>query len=288
MPYTIFCEDKYNAIYHEKYEHILNGRTSDNAKQTAEREAQKIAIKETFKDALTQFFPAHEAAELWKAIYVAHLKRKAGILDLNTIDEDVIKSVISADQSWKKASGHVFESYISETANPLLQPQSIRFVLQKELSQMIRDNNIHNDEVDLNWLRSRIHTDVFDLYALASRLDRNYVYGCIQSKTSIRDRVTRDREPSRQAMDAPFWSIAITLNGAFLAMPKFREMVNGGGTDYEANGWHGLYVMSEQYTNDRIYPIDSDLTLLIEHARQAAEAWMSARNRFDYTWKPRE
>lgn len=142
--------------------------------------------------------------------------------------------------------------------------------------------------MDLEWLQNRIHTDVFDLYAIASRLDRNFVYGCIQSKTSIRDRVTRDREPSKQSMSAPFWSIAVTLDGAFLAMPKFREMVNGSGIDYEMNGWHGLYVMFERYTNDRIYPVNRELSLLIRHAQQAAEAWMSARNRFDHTWRTRD
>lgn len=108
----------------------------------------------------------------------------------------------------------------------------------------------------------------------------------MQSKTSIRDRVTRDREPSRQAMNELFWSIAVTLDGSFLGMPKFIEMVNGGGNDYPTNGWHGMYVMSNLYTNERIYPVDSELRLLAEHARSAARSWMSARQRFTSEWRP--
>jgi hypothetical protein len=287
MPYEEFCDETYNRIYTNEYVRILNGRTSQNAMVTAERTAQRLAIKDTLKLSLDAYSPVQEAADLWRAIYVSHLKRKAGVHDLNRIDEHVIQSVISADQSWKKASGHAFESFIFEVANPLLERQSIKFMLQTELTRMIHDNQIHNDAVDIEWLNQRIHTDVFDLYAVLSRLDRNFVFGCIQSKTSIRDRVTRDREPSRQAMEASFWSIAITLDGAFLALPKFQEMVNGGGIDYELNGWHGLYVMSDRYANDRIYSVNRELNLVIQHAQSAAEAWMSARNRFNNLWRPR-
>lgn len=286
MPYEEFCNDAYNRIYNNEYTRLLGGRTSQNAIVTAERAAQRLAIKETLKQSLDTYTPAQEAADLWKAIYIAHLKRKAGVNDLNRIDEQVIQSVISADQSWKKASGNAFESFIFEVANPLLEQQSIKFMLQTELTRRIHENEIHNDDVDIEWLNQRIHTDVFDLYAVLSRLDRNFVFGCIQSKTSIRDRVTRDREPSRQAMEASFWSIAITLDGTFLALPKFQEMVNGGGIDYELNGWHGLYVMSDRYANDRIYSVNKELDLVVQHAQSAAEAWMSARNRFTNIWRP--
>ena len=200
------------------------------------------------------------------------MKRKAGITDLNTIDEEIIAKVISADQSWKKASGHAFEAFIGEIANPALQRHGIRFLLQRELSEMIHAGNIHNDETDMLWINQRIHTDVFDLYAISTWQEHNYVFGCIQSKTSIRDRVTR----------------AVALDGAFLALPKFQEMVNGGGEDYRDNGWHGLYVMSEQYTVDRIYPVDKTLSLLVNHAKQASESFMRARLRFDSSWRPQD
>lgn len=286
MPYTDYCQETYNDLFQSAFDHYLNGRVTSSARTEAERDAQKYAIKETLRLSLERFSPDYEAAELWRAIYVAHLKRKANITDLNAIDEEIISRVISADQSWKKASGHAFESFIGETANPALLPHGIRFVLQRELTEMIHNGSIHNDGADMNWINQRIHTDVFDLYAISSWQDRNFVFGCIQSKTSIRDRVTRDREPSRQAMDGLFWSIAVALDGAFLALPKFQEMVNGGGEDYVENGWHGLYVMSEQYTLDRIYPVDRNLSLLVDHARQASEAFMRARQRFDRNWRP--
>lgn len=286
MPYREFCQNTYNEIYHNKYEEELRGRTAASAKKASELAAQRYAINETFKVALNNYSPEYEVAQLWQAIYVAHLKRKAAIDDLNTLNEEIISKVISAAQSWKKASGHVYESFIADVANPALQNHGIKFVLQKELTSMIKKGEINNDDVDMDWINQRIHTDVFDLYAILTWQEQNYVFGCIQSKTSIRDRVTRDREPSQQAMAASFWSIAVALDGAFLAMPKFKEMVNGGGNDYVENGWHGLYVMSEQYANDRIYSVDKNLSLLVEHARRASESFMRARQRFDHTWKP--
>lgn len=286
MEYEEFCSTTYTQLYSSEFARSLAGRTSEAAIKNVERSAQKLAIKETLKLALNRYSSTYEAAQIWRAIYVAHLKRKAGVNDLNVINEDIISRVISADQSWKKSSGHVFESYIKEIANPSLEQYAVKFVLQKDLNHMIQNNDIHNDTTDMARIRQRIHTDVFDLYAISSWQSRNYVFGCIQSKTSIRDRVTRDREPSRQAMNEAFWSVAVTLDGAFLAMPKFQEMVNGGGNDYPENGWHGLYVMSNNYTCDRIYPVDKDLTLLVEHARLASEEFSRARQRFSHTWRP--
>ena len=288
MPYKEFCLNRYNELFNQHYPVFLNRRTGQTAQKQAEQAAQRIAIKDTLKEALDRYSPEIETADLWKAIYVAHLKRKSGLTTLDTIDEQIIAKVISADQSWKKASGHAFEAFIFEVANPLMEQYSIRFALQTDVHQMIKDGKIHNDGVDMTWLNQRIHTDVFDLYALVTFQNQNFVFGCIQSKTSIRDRVTRDREPSQQAMEAKFWSIAVTLDGQFLAMPKFKEMVNGGGHDYAENGWHGLYVMSELYSDDRIYSIDKQLTRLVSHARQASAAWMSARQRFNSTWRPHQ
>ena len=286
MPFEEFCADKYNSIFAEEYNMLLGNRNTRNAQDVAERGAQKKAIKNSFEEALSIYSPEIEAEQLWNKIYLAHLKRKAGITDFTDVDEDIISKVISADQSWKKASGHAFEAFIAEKANAVLNDYDIEIVLQTQLTELIHQGLIENDESDMEWLNNRIHTDVFDLYAIVKAQGSKLVFGCIQSKTSIRDRVTRDREPSQQAMEAKFWSVAVALNGKFLAMPKFQQMVNGGGEDYRENGWHGMYVMSDRYTLDRIYPVNKDLDRFVTDARKAALAWLRARQRFDATWRP--
>ena len=105
-----------------------------------------------------------------------------------------------------------------------------------------------NEPRDISWLKEQTKACIFDLYAVVHTLDgKQFCFGCIQSKTSVRDRVTRDRETSIQAMRSFFWSTIIVLDGEYLRNPKFISMVNGGTAEYVEYGWHGMYVFSEQY-----------------------------------------
>lgn len=270
--YEDFCSRRYNEIFSRE---VYNAkRLTDEV----ERAAQKKAIRDTIIECL-KIYRDIEPADIWRVIYGVHVDRKSGIMD-----PDVIKAVISADNSWKKSSGHAFEEMIKLLTNSALAPHGIEIVLQRDLNIMIQNNEIANEVRDLAWLREQIASSVFDLYATVTRDECRFVFGCIQSKTSVRERVTRDREPSMHAMQAFFWSIAIVLDGSFLAMPKFKAMVNGGTTDSPNCGWHALYVFSEKYTDGRIYPIDVDLTLFVDHAKQAAEYWLTQRQWFNSDW----
>ena len=280
-----YCKSSYKRIYKKEYDAVLGKKTSVTAKENAERTAQRVAIKNTFKNALNRY-PNDDPSTIWDNIYLAHVLRKAKITS-TAVKPDLINDIVSSHQSWLKASGHAFEAYIEEQVNPQFKKnkKEIRFVLQKELTALIKKSAIHNTTSDLNWLKAQCKKDVFDLYAIYTVNGDDYVFGCIQSKTSIRDRVTRDREPSQNAMKRGFWSIAITLNGEFLSLPKFKDMVNGNGSGYKENGWHGMYVMSNISPVDRIYSIRKDLSTLIDHADKASREWIGNRNKLDSTWK---
>lgn len=280
-----YCSSSYKRIYNKKYAEALGKKISSNAIANAERAAQKLAIKKTFENALKRY-PTIEPEEIWDQIYLAHVLRKSRITS-TTIKPDLIEVIISSHQSWLKSSGHAFESYIEDQVNPVLKANStnIRFVLQRELNAYINAGTIHNSSKDLDWLKEQCKKDVFDLFAIYAVNNDDYVFGCIQSKTSIRDRVKSDREPSLNAMGLGFWSIAITLNGGFLSLPKFKDMVNGNGSGFNKNGWHGMYVMSNIPSNDRIYSIRNNLKALIDHSVEAAHDWISNRNALKPEWK---
>ena len=158
--------------------------------------------------------------------------------------------------------------------------------MQRDLNKLIKNQKLNNEPRDISWLKEQIRASVFDLYAIIHTSDgKCFCYGCIQYKTSIRDRVTRDREPSIQAMRSFFWSTIIVLDGDFLKLPKFISMVNGGTAEYPENGWHGMYVLSEQYSQDRIYPIAPDLGSFREHAVKAANYWLTQRQWFNTEWR---
>ncbi len=283
VDYKSFCKTRYSDVYMQKYDEYLHGRDSVGAKKESERSAQHDAMLVTFQEAYDKYGSIVNAAQVWNAIYNVHLRRKAKIEDLSELNEDVIDSIISGAQSWKKCSGHVFEDYIVQSTIKRLREYHIRFVLQKELTKMLKEEKIGNESEDQ--LEGLAKSDDFDIYALVDFNGVNYVFGCIQAKTSIRDRVGRDRDFSIPIMEKHFWSVAVALDGEYLSMPKFQHMVNGGGdTQYEENGWHGMYVMSNVTSNDRIY-YDKKLELLIEDSKQAAQKFISARQRFDKYWK---
>ena len=88
-----------------------------------------------------------------------------------------------------------------------------------------------------------------------------------------------------QAMESFFWSTVVVLDGEYLKNSKFVNMVNGGTAEHQHNGWHGMYVFSDQYTQGRIYPIDIDFTTFREHAIKAANYWLTQRQWFNMDWK---
>ena len=271
-------QDEYSRCFDAlKLEHKRDV-ISEKLSEEFDREAQKSAIRIAITKALRKF-PDEPVAELWSAIYRAHLFRKSGISDLETINK-----VISADQSWKKSSGHAFEEMVKELASLALYGTGVEIILQRDLNTLIKANELANEPRDISWLKEQIKSNIFDLYGILTIDDKKYCFGCVQAKTSIRDRVTRDREPSIHAMQSFFWSVVFVLDGDFLRLPKFVSMINGGSEEFRENGWHGMYVLSAKETNQRIYPLTMDFEIFKRHAMQAAEQWQKRRQWFDNKW----
>ena len=280
--YYEYCLNAYQNEYLHRFEALKSehkGNTiSDKIAEEFDREAQKSAIRTAITNALRKY-PDEPIAELWSAIYRAHLFRKSGISDLETINR-----VISADQSWKKSSGHAFEEMVKEVANLALHGTGVEVVLQRDLNTLIKANELANEPRDISWLKEQIKANIFDLYGVLTIDEKKYCFGCVQAKTSVRDRVTRDREPSIHAMQSFFWSVIFVLDGDFLRLPKFVSMANGGSDEFQQNGWHGMYVLSAKVTNHRIYPISMDFEIFKSHALQAAEQWTKRRQWLDNKW----
>lgn len=280
--YYDFCLRAYTQEYERRYEELRAAQGRNGAVRQTEvldKEAQKAAIRVSITESL-QEYPNASVADLWADIYRVHLFRKSGISDI-----EVIGKVISADQSWKKASGHAFEEMLKALATEALSSEAIEVVLQRDLHALLKAGGLANQPRDISWLKEQVAGNIFDLYCILRAEGRYFCFGCVQAKTSIRDRVTRDREPSIHAMQSYFWSVAFVLDGGFLAMPKFQAMVNGGSTEFPDNGWHGMYVFSATRPNGRIYPAGIDLALFAEHARKAARFWREQRQWFNALWR---
>lgn len=276
-----YCQERYISSYNSAFDEY-KGQCGKSKKvfEDAERFAQKQAIRVALTEGVAKF-PTEDVATIWKNVYKVHIFRKSGL----SVDEETIAKVISADQSWKKSSGHAFEELIKEIAKLSLADTNIEVVLQKDLSLLLKAGEIANEPRDIAWLEKMVAGKIFDLYALVEVDGKKFCFGCIQSKTSVRDRVTRDREPSIHAMQSFFWSVCIALDGEFLKMPKYKCMVNGGSEEFPENGWHGMYVLSEIEEDNRIYHSSFDLDVFTKHAIKAAEYWRTQRQWFNQEWK---
>lgn len=281
--YKDFCKKVYNNTINAAYKDLLQKHKSaptEKVQKDFEVAAQKEAIKQSIIQGLERY-PQKSAADIWKAIYETHIHHKSGI-----DNSGIISKVISADQSWKKSSGHAFEEMVKQLASMALKKSNIEIILQRDLNTWIKAGEISNEPRDISWLKEQIAGNVFDLYAVATQNGKRFCFGCLQCKTSIRDRVTRDREPSLRAMQSYFWSVAIVLDGDFLKLPKFKEMVNGGGINQKSNGWHGMYVFTNEETQGRIFHTNIDFDTFKQHAIEAAKMWLTQRQWFNEDWKP--
>lgn len=278
MTYKEFSRSAYEAAFAKEAEKFASKKKKVKA-EDVERAAQKEAIKAAILNTM-KAYPSVEPALIWRGIYEVHVHRKSGLDDKSIIDR-----VVSADQSWKKSSGHAFEEMVKLLSNAALDGSGIEVLLQRDLNTIIKAGELANEPRDISWLKEQIKGSVFDLYATYLDGDKRFCFGCIQSKASIRDRVTRDREPSILAMRSFFWSVAFVLDGDFLKLPKFKAMADGGSAEYRENGWHGMYVFSDKYTGERIYPIHLDFQKFAVHAKKAAQYWKTQRQWFNTDWK---
>lgn len=281
IDYIGFCQNIYNETWNQEYLIECRGKNQ----QAARLAAQRKAIDKTLVESLLNYSNQISEDEIWKNIAMIHKLNVAALSDFDIpegLQANVIERCLSAHQSWIKSSGHSFERYIAGIDSRELQKNEIKFILQSDLTKMIKEGLLTNTSDDIKGLNS--WGKDFDLYAIQSIHGDAHVFGCIQSKTSIRDRVGRDVNFSRNAMDGLFWSVAITLDGSFLNMDEFKHMVNGGGS-YPVNGWHGMYAMSGiEKSNGRIYKVNDVLDIFVKHAIEAAKQFIADRRMLNATW----
>lgn len=292
-----FCKDQYTEIYlatkeRLEKEYISRSRTQKVSEQKAkdiENESQLEAIKVAMINGRKKY--PNQIPLLWSCIYKAHLYRKSGISD-----PEIVKNAILAEQSWRASSGHAFEEMVKELGTLALSGTNIKYILQKDLNILLKAKELANQPTEIAWLEKQVAGSIFDAYVIADISlideDTNQVvqkpicFGCVQCKTSIRDRVSRDIVPSKEAMESKFWSIGMVLDGTMFNVPKYKNMVNGNiDSEFKRNGWHGIYVLSAEQHDDRIYAVDLDFDIIKEHTLKAFNSWHKDRMGFTIEWR---
>jgi len=256
-----FCANKYSAIYNE----YMTGKRDNKGNKA---KARKAAIGGTALQAL-KAFPDINPEDIWHMISRMHMQEFAGVdLELDTLD-----AIVSARQSWVKSSGHAFEEMVKAECNKYLSGTNMKVLLQRDLSSLINANKVTNGSMDITWLKQQCKTDVFDLYVSRVEGDTYKIFGCIQAKTSVRDRVGRDLPASKVAMEKHFWSTIFIFDASFLHQPKFTAMVNGNINydEYSTNGWHQAYSYDSSFNEDRIKYLGLNMEAFVSDAIRACE-----------------
>lgn len=261
------AEDSYNSKFNN---YIEMGQS--------ERDSQKSAIESSFQYLLTS--TSYSPKEIWSAIYASHVKRRSG--RTLTLTEDDITQVISAHQSWIKSSGHAAEDFWKSEGNKALSlcKSGLEVHLQRDISILMKNSQIGNVGSQFKILSEWVSSSAFDLYISYKKQNQYIIFGCLQSKTSIRDRVTREREPSNQAMDHKFWSIALVIDGDFLRLDKFEKMVNGGNEIYPRFGWHQMYALHVEREIGRIFRMKRDFSNFVVDAKKASNHFKQGGDNF--------
>lgn len=277
-----YCEEQYMLAW-RAIATAIDENASESRKTAARRDAQKIAIDKAFVQSMAHFQDIDEEI-IWALISLAHKLNIAHLEDFHLTQAqrfETYERCVSAHQSWNKASGHSFERYIAGISTQTMIENEVRFILKSDAIKMIKDQKMYNHPDDLDLIEE--WNDNFDLYAIQTNHGKAHIFGCIQVKTSIRDRVGRDDQFSKNAMEKNFWVAEAVLNGAFFKLPKYRAMVNGGSLTYPENNWHGVYVMTGIESDGRIYH-DISFDIMARHAVIAADCFGVNRARLTRSW----
>ena len=131
--YTQSTENQKQELFTKNHGNLLSQTKLDEIEVAAQKEAIKMTVLKAMKE-----FSAIEVEEIWKTIYEIHVHRKSGV-----DNAEIIAKVISADQSWKKSSGHAFEEMVKFLASVALKDTSVEIILQKDLSALIKTNKLN-------------------------------------------------------------------------------------------------------------------------------------------------
>ena len=172
-----YVSNIYQKTYNREYD--IECQKSNITSQSARLKAQRKAIDKALVESLLKYSPQVPESDIWNEIGMVH-KLNVAQLDTFGIPQDqqanIIERCLSAHQSWIKSSGHSFERYISNIESDILKKNEIRFILQSELTYMIRHNLLANTKDDINGLKS--WGKDFDLYAIQSVHGDTHVFGC--------------------------------------------------------------------------------------------------------------
>ncbi|OPH54975.1 hypothetical protein BC351_30100 [Paenibacillus ferrarius] len=296
--------NEYNKLIVDKLG-VLTKKPSKSKRASMRRET----IFATF-ESLLNTFPNENPGQMWRIVEKAHVYSylqsegvdmdvfglkyniKREILEELFFDDELISSFESAKQSWKRSSGIAWENFFEGTFES--EDDEIKVVNPRDLKKLLKGEHINNNEgypaplhffdnEQKKYFESLLKKKDFDLFLLFySTYHRKWrLFGLIQCKTSIRDRMKINASTSKDAMNKNLWSILLALDPDSYLRGQYYEMAK---TD-----WHGVYFMEKEVSvDDNIVraPIDELQSKILNHANQVLQIITDKPEVINSSWRP--
>lgn len=294
--------EEYKVVLDEKIKN-LKGKVTPKKVATSRTQT----IFQTFENLISRY-PYAQPGHVWRIVAKAHVASyleaqniagKAGSLG---IDEEIITELLfndsiistfeSAQQSWKRSSGIAWENFFQDSFKP--GKDEVNVVSSSSMGKLLKGGHINRitgeptplhvfDNQEKKYFLNLLASKDFDLFILYynSHLDSWRLFGLIQCKTSIRDRVKINSQTSVNAMNNRLWSILLALDPDEFLKGQYYEMAK---TD-----WHGVYLLDNiDRVDGNIYrgQLDNIQNLINDHANQVISTLTVRPEVLNEIWRP--
>ncbi|AIW42382.1 BsaWI family type II restriction enzyme [Paenibacillus polymyxa] len=261
---------------------------------------------------LVKQYPYIQPYEIWKSIEKAHIiSFISGSISLPSVvlntsqlidfllNGETLQAFSSAGQSWKRASGVAWEDFISRNLLLSNEDVEIKILTPVEMGLLLHGNALANNIGDpitlafpsneeakkeyedfLNKILNDKNFDLFLVYYVPFTKEWK-LFGLIQCKTSIRDRIKINMKSSEEAMGRSLWSIVI-------AMDSDRFTRSGQYNKGAKESWNGFYVLdNKEETDGSIYygDLSTIQQTIRNHCSQVIKAQIMDTKSINADWK---
>lgn len=290
-----------------------NQQTSTNRVPTSSR-LRTQTISKTM-EILVKNYPDIEPSLIWKNIEKAHVTNYvSGSITLPTTSLDASKVIDyllngntlsafnSAEQSWKRASGVAWEEFIKSNLILSTEDVEIKILTPVEMKSLLQGSplkNINGKSANLaiptqdknlrleyeKFLTKILDDKNFDLFLVyyVPFTKQWRLFGLIQCKTSIRDRIKINMKSSEEAMNKNLWSIVIAMDSdGFTRSGQYNRGAK--------ESWNGFYVLDNERNEDdsifygNLFNIQKAIS---NHCNQVIESLIMNTQSIHPLWRPK-
>ncbi|EST12005.1 BsaWI family type II restriction enzyme [Sporolactobacillus laevolacticus] len=291
-------------VYEKLFQVSIQAHSGGKINKAIIGQSRREAISDSFAE-LLQLYPDLQPFKLWRELEKAHvasfIKENMEMSELPQnpndfidflLDSDVLKTFMSAEQSWRRSSGVAWENFI--TKNLLLSSDKIKIKIftPTEMKLLVKGDIIDGGilaipkkQEYISFIKKILAEMNFDLFLAeyVPSFEQWRLFGLIQCKTSIRDRLKINMKSSEEAMEHNLWSIIIAMDSdGFTRSGQYNSCAK--------KSWNGFYVLDNAIkTDSSIFYGNTEYMheLIGDHCKQVLQSLLMDTSSINSSWRPK-